>query len=105
MGQLSHLYMTTLSSFSKYREITTPNTKYNLYLHNTILVIKLASTDEVGSIEYSIYNLLTLYMFISIKICYVLTFCTTWALVVKNVPSNAGDTKDSASIPRLGRFP
>ena len=27
------------------------------------------------------------------------------ALVVKNPPANAGDARDSDSIPRLGRFP
>ena len=63
----------------------------------------------MGSSECSIYNLLTLHMFISTKIHYMLTFCTTWAsqvaLVVKYLPANAGDTKDAASVPGLGRFP
>ena len=27
------------------------------------------------------------------------------ALVIKNLPSNAGDTEDEGSIPGLGRFP
>ena len=27
------------------------------------------------------------------------------AAVVKNLPANAGDTKDMGTIPRLGRFP
>ena len=27
------------------------------------------------------------------------------ALVVKNLPANAGDTRDAGSIPGLGRFP
>jgi len=27
------------------------------------------------------------------------------ALVVKNLPANAGDTKDMGTIPGLGRFP
>ena len=38
-----------------------------------------------------------------------LTNIPLWAsqvvLVVKNLPANAGDTRDACSIPRLGRFP
>ena len=31
--------------------------------------------------------------------------CSQVALVVKNLPVNAGDARDMSSIPRSGRFP
>ena len=48
-------------------------------------------------------------LFIHVLFYFWLICSTRWAfqvaLVVKNLPANAGDARDVDSIPRLGRFP
>ena len=36
-----------------------------------------------------------------VRVCFTLPGC----IVVKNLPANAGDTRDMSSIPGLGRYP
>ena len=38
-------------------------------------------------------------------LCYILSWASSWALVVKNPPARAGGVRDSGSIPGLERSP
>ena len=51
-----------------------------------------------------LFQLHLLKTFLSLLHCFG-TFAENLGLVVKNTPANAGDSRDVASIPRLGRYP
>ena len=53
-----------------------------------------------------VYTYIYTYTYIYIHMCiYIYVYVYIWASVVKNLPANAGDIRDSGSIPGSGGFP
>ena len=66
---------------------------------------RIVTTWVYRHVFWEVSDILFLNLRIIIMVCSDLNQSSQVVLMVKNLPANAGDTRDACSIPRLGRFP